>query len=232
MIWRSRVLAGKMLKTLSMGFAKDLAPRPKAEADNTLQDLPNSSYHVSIKINKSNTCLLQNISDFKTSMWSSQLPLAPWQIWRKGLQIAVFIRFDQFSKAVAYDRKCWSDSVEAWWDMMRHHDDDDDDNDDDDDLEHKIVNTGQMSYCSQANLHLPNWMLMRTTYFSSLIYIKQGWCEMQNITYRFIRIHWQNACRRLTRPQLSLLRKETTGDESVPTIHIQREFRRSSLHVM
>lgn len=68
MIWRSRVLAGKMLKTLSMGFAKDLAPRPKAEADNTLQDLPNSSYHVSIKINKSNTCLLQNISDFKTWM--------------------------------------------------------------------------------------------------------------------------------------------------------------------
>ena len=99
-------------------------------------------------------------------------------------------------------------------------------------LEHKIVNTGQMIYCSQANLHLPNWMLMRTTYFSSLIYIKQGWCEMQNVTYRFIRIHWQNACRRLTRPQLSLLRKETTGDESVPTIHVQREFRRSSLHVM
>ena len=57
--------------------------------------------------------------------------------------------------------------------MMRHHDDDDDDNDDDD-LEHKIVNTGQMIYCSQANLHLPNLMLMRTIYFSSLIYIKQG----------------------------------------------------------
>ena len=55
---------------------------------------------------------------------------------------------------------------------------------------------------------------------------------MQNVTDRFIRIHWQNACRRLTRPQSSLLRKETTGDESVPTIHIQREFRRSSLHVM
>ena len=61
-------------------------------------------------------------------------------------QIAVFIRFDQFSKAVAYDRKCWSDSVEALSDMMRHDDDDDDDD------EHKIVNTGQMIYCSQANL--------------------------------------------------------------------------------
>ena len=65
--------------------------------------------------------------------------------------------------------------------MMRHDDDDDDDNDDDDDdndndddLEHKIVNTGQMIYCSQANLHLSNLMLMRTIYFSSLIYIKQG----------------------------------------------------------
>ena len=31
--------------------------------------------------------------------------------------------------------------------MMKH-----DDDDDDDDLEHKIVNTGQMIYCSQANL--------------------------------------------------------------------------------
>ena len=30
---------------------------------------------------------------------------------------------------------------------MRHGDDDDDD-----DLEHKVVNTGQMIYCSQANL--------------------------------------------------------------------------------
>ena len=42
--------------------------------------------------------------------------------------------------------------------MMRHDDDDGDDNDDDDDdddndddLEHKIVNTGQMIYCSKAN---------------------------------------------------------------------------------
>ena len=34
---------------------------------------------------------------------------------------------------------------------MRHDDDDDDDDDDGDD-EHKIVNTGQMIYCSQANL--------------------------------------------------------------------------------
>ena len=33
--------------------------------------------------------------------------------------------------------------------MMRHDDDDDDDDDDD---EHKIVNTGQMIYCSQVNL--------------------------------------------------------------------------------
>ena len=120
-------------------FKQDLAPRPKAEADNTLQDLPNSSYHVSIKINKSNTCLLQNIWDFKTSMWSSKLPLPPWQIWRKGLQIAVFIRFDQFSKAVAYDRKCWSDSVEALWGMMRHHDDENDDNDDDDDDDDDLI---------------------------------------------------------------------------------------------
>ena len=32
--------------------------------------------------------------------------------------------------------------------MMRHDDDDDDDDDD----EHKIVNTGQMIYCSQVNL--------------------------------------------------------------------------------
>ena len=78
---------------------------------------------------------------------------------------------------------------------MRHHDDDADD-DDDDDLEHKIVNTGQMIYCSQANLHLPNLTLMRTIYFSSPIYIKQGRCEMQNVTDRFIRIHWQNACPR------------------------------------
>ena len=31
---------------------------------------------------------------------------------------------------------------------MRHDDDDDDDDDD----KHKIVNTGQMIYCSQANL--------------------------------------------------------------------------------
>ena len=34
--------------------------------------------------------------------------------------------------------------------MMRHDADDDDDDDDDD--EHKIVNTGQMIYCSQASL--------------------------------------------------------------------------------
>ena len=67
-------------------------------------------------------------------MWSSQLPLPPWQIWRKGLQIALFIRFDQFSKAVAYASTLSdSDSVEALWDMMRHYDDDDDNDDDDDD---------------------------------------------------------------------------------------------------